>query len=1848
MASKGYISRLIAKHKSTIINDLDVLKVLPRLVHKNVLTAGEEHEISSHGDSKTRAEVFLDILSDKGETAMHEFCVGLEDTAPHLLTSFLLDNTDQLTHDCPPSQALQLGFELALKERDAVLRENAKAVEERDSALRQYHLMKNERDQALHGLENLTGKSTKSSNTKNVDYSPLPESKRTRSPGRKSKEKSKGMDEDTLAEDTGDNITWETHKVTLTKVDNFGFGIAVSGGRDNPHFDNGDPSIAICDVLKAGPAEGKLQINDRVISVNGLSLENVDYNTAVTLLKESGKTAHLVIRRKAIQTSSSEWESQPIKLTLSKKNRKDEFGIILGCRVFVKEIIKHSVAAEQGGLKVGDTILKINATPVDNISITDAKRLIEKTKDKLHLLITKKKTDGGRHKRQNSQPKEEIDYSSRYGILKRSLEKEDINIYRPHQSRALNEDETNSLGPPGLHRMHHSHGDILLPGPGPISASRDHPNASSRYESRYMYNQEPPPPRPPLPQELDSDMIPTGKDFLHPDDFYASQVKHNNYYSDIENRGHLHENPYESREERYGTAPRQRHSDQLLESHYERSPQAHKQPYSSKEPENDIQPPVTFNRSQPTESYIGKKRSSRTEPRYVTFRKDPEVGLGLRLAGGNATGIFIASVHPGSGAEKEGLVEGDQILKVNDVEITGMTREEAVTYLLSVDGQVSISVQHKKEEYDHIMASHEAGDSFFVKAHYTFEQTESSELAFVRGEVLRIKDTLYGGVSGSWLAIKIGKNNQELQKGIIPNSSRAEKMALNQQQSLSDKELALSKQKSTSLFRRKSARRAKTLGQNHWDDVIFSNEAVNHSTKFPAYERVILTDVGYVRPVVIFGAVADIAKDRLLQDLPEKFDSPQKSGHEDDGRKNRTGVVKLSAINGVMTQNKHCLLDITPDSVEKLNFAQYYPLVIFVASETKAAMKDVRSRWAKNSSKNLKKLYEESMKLEKFYSYLFTGTIIHNSSDSWYRKLKEMIDFQQKQQIWISEKPLTDSKHDDFLFPMSTRLSMVASPETEQALNRPVDDIDTLPIKTAPLMRSSSDPSIATIDRIPAIATYPSPPNYKRKENSIPHTKEPTYSDSHQSPIRYKEDHYSSRRYQEFPQNHWKRDDRVPHTHHNPSSPPSHPEQSPSHDQKIYNDSSSYSSDSYSRYTSNPANKHDDSKLQEKFGSLFNAKRIDRNTSSHDPYRFTRSTANPVSTINVDKAKLSDLSAKYRKEEGKNKVVARSNSSIDHTKDDFTLEKRGKGTSSNKTTGKKEPPPVPIKTYTMRDRGIEPDDKQLRNYETPSRTYSGWDYNPAQPYRADHMRPSISTRTELHLAHRSQLDSQHGAMVYGGLEPIKVHLNGPSSSVLAYSNMDSPQLVNDMKHKDNYHHTSAATAALLTADPAHESPYREHFHNESRYNETRTFSNHSYKEAQNMDNYAAPDQIYIKSNDVNNCGRESIYGSHINRPRTDDECLQELAMRRSWAAPSSATVNSLKRNSLSSHHLHSSRPSREQNGKTTFEAYKKIITPDFYGSKKEVISEWETMAPSTMNESMKAREKDHDSAFESYRKDSTGKILTSFGQSDGNLKHNKLETDHEKLENENLSMEEVLSQLQAELDMTLLELSEMDAEKEAANTITTNGETETAEGDQPNDESDTPLLETHSQPVNDSKENVESEPKEVLSLCSPTASSGSASTPDTVIDGNMDGKHTILATAKGVFGYDGGILESKVTGVSIFIPKGALPEGADQEIYFNVCQDNSILPPLDKEKGETLLSPLVMCGPHGLKFNQPVELRLPHCASVNPDSWSFALKSSDSPTGHPTQWQNLTLAGMDGVAHGKVGKNSVSVLVDHF
>lgn len=74
-------------------------------------------------------------------------------------------------------------------------------------------------------------------------------------------------------------------------------------------------------------------------------------------------------------------------------------------------------------------------------------------------------------------------------------------------------------------------------------------------------------------------------------------------------------------------------------------------------------------------------------------------------------------------------------------------------------------------------------------------------------------------------------------------------------------------------------------------------------------------------------------------------------------------------------QGKHAILDITPSAVDRLNYAQFYPIVIFMRAENKHTVKELRSRLAKSSHKSSKKLYDHAVKLEKLWSHIFTGIV---------------------------------------------------------------------------------------------------------------------------------------------------------------------------------------------------------------------------------------------------------------------------------------------------------------------------------------------------------------------------------------------------------------------------------------------------------------------------------------------------------------------------------------------------------------------------------------------------------------------------------------------------------------------------------------------------------------------------------------------------------------------------------------------------------------------------------------------------------------------------------------------------------
>ena len=90
-------------------------------------------------------------------------------------------------------------------------------------------------------------------------------------------------------------------------------------------------------------------------------------------------------------------------------------------------------------------------------------------------------------------------------------------------------------------------------------------------------------------------------------------------------------------------------------------------------------------------------------------------------------------------------------------------------------------------------------------------------MSFRSGDVFHVIDTLHNGVVGSWSVLRVGRNNQELQKGIIPNKARAEELAT-AQFNATKKELSANESRG-SFFRRRrgSHRRSKSLGRvrNH-------------------------------------------------------------------------------------------------------------------------------------------------------------------------------------------------------------------------------------------------------------------------------------------------------------------------------------------------------------------------------------------------------------------------------------------------------------------------------------------------------------------------------------------------------------------------------------------------------------------------------------------------------------------------------------------------------------------------------------------------------------------------------------------------------------------------------------------------------------------------------------------------------------------------------------------------------------------------------------------------------------------------------------------------------------------------
>ncbi|XP_060693484.1 netrin receptor UNC5A [Hemiscyllium ocellatum] len=112
-------------------------------------------------------------------------------------------------------------------------------------------------------------------------------------------------------------------------------------------------------------------------------------------------------------------------------------------------------------------------------------------------------------------------------------------------------------------------------------------------------------------------------------------------------------------------------------------------------------------------------------------------------------------------------------------------------------------------------------------------------------------------------------------------------------------------------------------------------------------------------------------------------------------------------------------------------------------------------------------------------------------------------------------------------------------------------------------------------------------------------------------------------------------------------------------------------------------------------------------------------------------------------------------------------------------------------------------------------------------------------------------------------------------------------------------------------------------------------------------------------------------------------------------------------------------------------------------------------------------------------------------------------------------------------------------------------------------------------------------------------------------------------TAFGTFNFLGGRLTIPNRGISLLIPPEAIPRGKIYELYLTVHKKEDVRLPL--AGCQTLLSPVVSCGPPGVLLTGPVILSIQHCAEGNLENWSIKLKKQ-SPQGN---WEEVLHLGKE-------------------
>ncbi|XP_017121680.1 disks large 1 tumor suppressor protein isoform X20 [Drosophila elegans] len=465
------------------------------------------------------------------------------------------------------------------------------------------------------------------------------------------------------------------------------------------------------------------------------------------------------------------------------------------------------------------------------------------------------------------------------------------------------------------------------------------------------------------------------------------------------------------------------------------------------------------------------------EPRTITIQKGPQ-GLGFNIVGGeDGQGIYVSFILAGGPADLGSeLKRGDQLLSVNNVNLTHATHEEAAQALKTSGGVVTLLAQYRPEEYNRFEARIQelkqqaalgAGGSgtllrttqkrsLYVRALFDYDPNRddglpSRGLPFKHGDILHVTNA---SDDEWWQARRVLGDNEDEQIGIVPSKRRWERKMRARDRSVKfqghaaannnlDKQSTLDRKKKNFTFSRKfpfmKSRDEKNEDGSDQEPFMLcytqddANAEGASEENVLSYEAVQRLSINYTRPVIILGPLKDRINDDLISEYPDKFGScvphttRPKREYEVDGRdyhfvssreqmerdiQNHLFIeagqyndnlygTSVASVREVAEKGKHCILDVSGNAIKRLQVAQLYPVAVFIKPKSVDSVMEMNRRMTEEQAK---KTYERAIKMEQEFGEYFTGVVQGDTIEEIYSKVKSMIWSQSGPTIWVPSK----------------------------------------------------------------------------------------------------------------------------------------------------------------------------------------------------------------------------------------------------------------------------------------------------------------------------------------------------------------------------------------------------------------------------------------------------------------------------------------------------------------------------------------------------------------------------------------------------------------------------------------------------------------------------------------------------------------------------------------------------------------------------------------------------------------------------------------------------------------------------